>query len=41
MGLDPTEDHLQKIRALIKEKIKIQDFISEEELEELAREIVK
>lgn len=41
MGLNPTEVHLQKIREKVQEKIKVQEFISEEELEELAREIVK
>ena len=41
IGLNPTEEHLKILREKIQAKIKIQDFISEKELEDLAKEIVK
>ncbi|TFG01581.1 MAG: hypothetical protein EU539_13895 [Promethearchaeota archaeon] len=41
MGLNPTENHLGLIRKRIQDKIKSQDYISEEELENIARKIVR
>ncbi|MHA1488709.1 MAG: homocitrate synthase/isopropylmalate synthase family protein [Promethearchaeota archaeon] len=40
MGLDPTQEHIDTLREKMKEKIKSQDFISEEELEDFARKII-
>ena len=40
MGLEPTDTHLQKLRETIQKKIKSQEFISEKELEDLARKII-
>jgi len=41
IGLEPTEEHLEILRKRLQEKIKAQDFISEKELENLARELIK
>jgi isopropylmalate/homocitrate/citramalate synthase len=41
MGLKPTDEHLKIILKKIQEKIKIQDYISEKELEDLAISLVK
>ena len=41
MGLTATQEHINKLREKVQERIKNQDFISEEELENLARQIVK
>ncbi|MFX0048836.1 MAG: hypothetical protein ACFE8G_11820 [Candidatus Hermodarchaeota archaeon] len=41
IGLEPTEKHLDILRKKIQEKIKAQDFISEKELENLAKDIIK
>ena len=41
MGLTPTQEHINRLREKVQQRIKNQDFISEEELENLAREIVK
>jgi len=40
MGLHPTENHLKTLRKRIQDKIKIQEYISEEELEKIARELI-
>ncbi|MFX0188340.1 MAG: hypothetical protein ACFE8A_11465 [Candidatus Hodarchaeota archaeon] len=41
MDLNPTDAHLKQLREKIKERIKVQDFISEKELEDIAKKIVK
>jgi isopropylmalate/homocitrate/citramalate synthase len=41
MGLSPTPKYVQELREKIQERIKVQDFISEKELEDLAKKIVK
>ncbi|TFG21246.1 MAG: hypothetical protein EU529_13785 [Promethearchaeota archaeon] len=41
IGLTPTAEQLDTLRKQIKEKIKTQDFISERELEELAKKTLK
>lgn len=41
IGLEPTAEQLDTLRKQIKEKIKTQDFISEKELEELAKKTLK
>jgi isopropylmalate/homocitrate/citramalate synthase len=40
MRLSPTDEHIKIIREKIQEKIKTQDYISEQELEDLAKKIV-
>ena len=40
MGLSFTENHLKSLRKRIQEKIKIQEYITEEQLEKIAREII-
>jgi len=40
MGLEPTEEHTKLIRKKIQKKIKNQDYITEEELEKLARKFI-
>ena len=41
IGLSPTQEQIDKLKARIQEKIKSQEFITEKELEDLAREINK
>ncbi|MFW9936643.1 MAG: hypothetical protein ACFFD5_03285 [Candidatus Thorarchaeota archaeon] len=41
MGLSPTATHIEILRKKIQEKIKIHDFITEKELEEIAKEVIK
>jgi 2-isopropylmalate synthase len=41
MSLTPTQEQIERLREKIKQRIINQDFISEEEIENLAREIVK
>lgn len=41
MGLTPTQEHIDDIRGKVQKRIKNQDFITEEELENLARETIK
>jgi len=41
MGVKPTDEHLKIILKKIQEKIKIQEYISEKELEDLAINIIK
>ena len=40
MGFEPSEKHIETLRNEIKERIKIQEYLSEEELEVLVRKIV-
>ncbi|MHA1318132.1 MAG: hypothetical protein ACTSQ6_11550 [Candidatus Heimdallarchaeaceae archaeon] len=39
MGLKPTEMQLKRIREEVSRKIKSQDYISEQEFEEIAKKI--
>ncbi len=41
MGLEPSQKHLSILRNKIQEKIKNQDYITEQELETLAKKIIK
>ena len=41
MGLIPSQEHIDSLRKKVQEKIKNQEFITEEEFEILAREIIK
>jgi len=41
MGLNPNKNDLDVLLEKIQEKIKIQDYISEKELEELAKKVIK
>ena len=40
LGLQPNENHLKTLRKKIQERIKIDEYITEEELEKLAKEII-
>ena len=40
MDLNPTNNHIDIIRAKIKERLQTKNFISEKELEDIAKEII-